>query len=705
LPTVYFTVDSALLRELGERLVGKPYIALAELVKNGYDADAHLVTITLDTINGRISVVDNGQGMSEQEFNDFWMRVGSTHKEKQRYSRRLHRLMTGSKGVGRLAVQFLAGSLTIATTSENDLHKRLVANLTWEKAVSAGDLTRATVEYKMIDSSSGFSQGTTITLTDLKHQWAIDEIEGLASELWWLQPPFRNPTAVTDEQEKPFRIEFISPYPAYDKAFNDGMQAILNIWQARIVGRNNQGEVDFSLEFAGEEPMPFHFTVDKCQLKNGEWEIRVYNLRRRQPRKIKVDKAREYFNKFGGVHVYDGGFHLPYYGNPLNDWLGIEIDHSHRLTLSKLLPKELQVDHGLMFLPTNSRIFGEVRVNTSTEDDLKISITRDRLQEREAFRNLQFMIRYCLDLYAMEEKKRSAEAKEVKQEVQSSKFRTFVELIEKYEKDIPEEVFEELKEDFEETTEQIETRAEETAKQVSIIGPLATAGISSLAYQHELGKQFTLIEDIIEQLRKIRVPETKMQKSLDKLTEDLSTWVDRAKATNSLFSYFASAENTQKRERFRAKAVIEDVEYQLRALAKDTKFDLSELDDKMLLPKASLVEWGAIFQNVFINAFNALVDSMEKVVKVNSMVRGRNRRILIQDTGSGVNLEEAGQLFQPFVRRIRISKERRALGYGGMGLGLAIVRLIANNIGCEVAFVKPEESFSTAFCIRWSELE
>ena len=35
-----FTVDSRLLEELGARLVGKPSMALAELVKNAYDADA-----------------------------------------------------------------------------------------------------------------------------------------------------------------------------------------------------------------------------------------------------------------------------------------------------------------------------------------------------------------------------------------------------------------------------------------------------------------------------------------------------------------------------------------------------------------------------------------------------------------------------------------------------------------------------------------
>src|SRR5688572_13023208 len=40
-----FTVDSALLNELGERLVESVHIALMELIKNSYDADAPKVTI------------------------------------------------------------------------------------------------------------------------------------------------------------------------------------------------------------------------------------------------------------------------------------------------------------------------------------------------------------------------------------------------------------------------------------------------------------------------------------------------------------------------------------------------------------------------------------------------------------------------------------------------------------------------------------
>ena len=123
----------------------------------------------------------------------------------------------------------------------------------------------------------------------------------------------------------------------------------------------------------------------------------------------------------------------------------------------------------------------------------------------------------------------------------------------------------------------------------------------------------------------------------------------------------------------------------------------------LLLPKASLVEWSAIFQNVFINAFNAMADSERREIEVSSSISGERRRVIVQDTGCGVDLESAEELFKPLVRKLKTSPERRALGYGGTGLGLTIVDLVASNLGCKVAFVEPTSAFSTAFAVSWRE--
>jgi signal transduction histidine kinase len=240
-------------------------------------------------------------------------------------------------------------------------------------------------------------------------------------------------------------------------------------------------------------------------------------------------------------------------------------------------------------------------------------------------------------------------------------------------------------------------------EEIGLLGALATAGISAVAYQHELSKQFSTIRDIMRRIERIHTDDEQLQQSLKRLAHDLSRWVERAEATNALFDYLADAENTQTRRRFPAASVLKDIKRQTRFLARGIEVDVSQVDPELRLPEATLAEWGAIFQNVFTNAFNAMLDSEERLLQVSSREQGRNREILVQDTGYGVELKNAERLFQPFERASKISPGRRAMGYGGTGLGLTIVQLLADRIGCKVEFVDPNEGFSTAFSLSWRE--
>ena len=163
MPTLPFTIDAELLRELGERLVGKPHVALAELVKNSYDADATEVTIKFSPNEDSIEIVDNGHGMTFDEFKNFWMRIGTTHK-REKQSKKLGRLMTGSKGVGRLAVQFLANKLTILTIPADKNHKWLKAQINWNKAIETKsaetkELTEVEVTYDEFNRNPSDTRG------------------------------------------------------------------------------------------------------------------------------------------------------------------------------------------------------------------------------------------------------------------------------------------------------------------------------------------------------------------------------------------------------------------------------------------------------------------------------------------------------------------------------------------------------------------
>lgn len=111
-----FSADSALLSELGERLVAEPSIALTELIKNTYDADSNDCTILVS--DETIIIEDHGSGMSNDDFANKWMRIATNNKLDNIYSPKYKRLMTGSKGIGRFSARFLGNVLNIESITK-----------------------------------------------------------------------------------------------------------------------------------------------------------------------------------------------------------------------------------------------------------------------------------------------------------------------------------------------------------------------------------------------------------------------------------------------------------------------------------------------------------------------------------------------------------------------------------------------------------
>ena len=76
-------------------------------------------------------------------------------------------------------------------------------------------------------------------------------------------------------------------------------------------------------------------------------------------------------------------------------------------------------------------------VDTSEEPNLEIMITRDRLTETTAYKDLVTTVRYAIDWYANETARRKNQKKEVSSEPTSLKFEYVEEVLEYYKQDIP----------------------------------------------------------------------------------------------------------------------------------------------------------------------------------------------------------------------------------------------------------------------------
>lgn len=718
-----FSVDAALLVELGERLVGKSYIALAELVKNSYDADAAQVEIRFS--EDAIEISDDGHGMSREEFVKFWMRVGSPHKRHERFSRHSKRPLTGSKGIGRLAVQFLARRIHIFTTSEADPKKTLSIRVNWDEAVQAGTLTEATASVvetdETVDYPFGRTHGTKIVLSELNQEWTPDSLRELAREVWWLRQPFHSNRDRADRRLD-FDIDLATDDLESQEVFTNQLEAVMTLWTARINGEltsrkdaNGNRLARVAVTFEDGESFKQEFPIPNCLVRKATYEIRIFNLKYRQPHGISVKEAREYFRNYGGVHIYDAGFHLPYYGSEF-DWLGIEQDHAQREWTSKLLPADLNFTRGLNDLPTNARIFGIVNVDTSGEEEaagsderrkgkyLQIQLTRDRLVQNEAYENLVFFTRWSLDYYANLQRERQSRIESTGvEEISDFRFDEAQNLLEKLRDDIPAQAYSALRTGISAAKEAAQVENESVVRRANLMGALASVGMSTLAFQHELNNMYGELESIRRALENAPVVDGEARRYLAGVSDRLSGWVERSRATQSLFSHMLERDNRENRLEFNARSLVEQVYENLGVLRRGVPLDTTCVDSSLTLPRASYAEWTSVFQNVFLNAINAMLDTArsEKKLHVSTHERGGRQTLLVQDTGSGIDLAKAESYFQAFERDMRISDERRALGVGGTGLGLTIVRAIATNLNCTAAFVEPEAGFRTAFQLEW----
>ena len=117
-----FRPRARVLQLLGDELIGSPRLAVFELVKNAYDADANEVTVHMELATPdepAITVADDGEGISLDVLRSVWLVPGCDHRRRQRQarrrSRRHHRLPLGEKGLGRFAVHKLGNRITLTT--------------------------------------------------------------------------------------------------------------------------------------------------------------------------------------------------------------------------------------------------------------------------------------------------------------------------------------------------------------------------------------------------------------------------------------------------------------------------------------------------------------------------------------------------------------------------------------------------------------
>lgn len=172
--------DPQTIEHLGVKMYSQLPNAIAELIANSYDAESPEVHIIL-TDNEKeksIAVIDKGIGMSFDEINDNFLRIGRKRRDFDNgLSPNGKRRVTGRKGLGKLAFFGIGDTIQIITKKNGTC---VTFTMNWNDIIHS-KTPNYEPQYSIV-SCDPQEQGTTIVLTDLKRKTAFDA-EGLASSL------------------------------------------------------------------------------------------------------------------------------------------------------------------------------------------------------------------------------------------------------------------------------------------------------------------------------------------------------------------------------------------------------------------------------------------------------------------------------------------------------------------------------------------
>ena len=119
------TIDLNVLNHLGINLYSNNPAVLAEAVANAWDADAENVDVTIDAASGRVVIEDDGHGMSSDDINAKFLRVGRRRRDDEPLTTKHRRPVMGRKGIGKLSLFSIADTIEVQS-ARNDVQAGFV---------------------------------------------------------------------------------------------------------------------------------------------------------------------------------------------------------------------------------------------------------------------------------------------------------------------------------------------------------------------------------------------------------------------------------------------------------------------------------------------------------------------------------------------------------------------------------------------------
>ena len=732
-----FTSDTQLLSELGERLISNHLIALGELIKNSYDADATQVNVWLSHVGDRDFLVlkDNGNGMRKDQFLIDWMKVGTRSKLGEQVSKRFQRPLTGSKGIGRFAVRFLGGTLmleTVAQDKDSKEYRRIIADFPWSD-FKEGDLSKFKIHYQVIGGASANDMGTTLTIGDLRFKWSERELLEVTREvLSIVDPPL--PLAVRKRVEgvgdPGFKIMF-GPV-ASGVNVKQAADELLERWQAKMDIQVSGDMVSYTCNYKGNG-----VALRKTRrLSRGNMigdafaQIRYYPIRKDMFKSMDVMKAKEarkLLREKGGVRVFDRGFRMLPYGEPDDDWLKLARDKARNardwgskitqeLYPRETLPRIESLDPALS-VPANHQLLGVVVVNSyhaldgkqipvQSNDHLIPAMDREGFLDNDAFKQLFDVIRAGVELIGIVDREESLKARKEREKQELSevnqKINQAIELIESR-PDIPIKTKDEIINSYHSIEKAIIDTTEAHKDTIRSVESMSLLGIVAGFMTHETSVMEKNTKEMLEIMKKI--PTDEIPPSVTEALIAVERAYEEINKQMNYTSLFVSRLKDKNVDPFLVKPQIEMVLNILSSYLNDRYIGVRvDVRSSLRSPSVSAGIYTGILMNLLTNSIKAILSPLNtkngRHIVIKAFDLNKTHILQVHDDGSGIPPTIRDFIFEPFVTTT--SDIEGPFG-PGMGLGLYICKRVIESIGGKIKVVEPLLDFSTCFEVSYGK--
>jgi signal transduction histidine kinase len=399
-----FQPRARMLLLLGDQLIRDPSLAVFELVKNAYDADASICTVTINNLPSKdatIVIEDDGLGMSRDIITGVWLEPGTEYRAEQRIARKrskkYHRFPLGEKGVGRFAVHKLGARIELVTRARDG--NEVAVSIDWRDF--AGKKYLKDVPVTVVDRPPkcfiGRNTGTRITVRELwaPESWTRGRIRDLSRSITSICSPFNTPDDFLAEL-------MLSP----DEGWLSGLLSMDEVLQQSLfiaTGVIDNRELKYRYEFRPTEKMkgqvearrvtrtakllrtdPKEEPLDLSEHRIGpiRFDFHVFD---RDPSVLELttsDKAglKAFLDANGGIRVYRDGIRVYDFGEQGNDWLDLG---GRRVNIPTVRV-------------SNNQIIGAVTLNASKSEDLIEKTNREGFIQNDTYEAFRQSVLFAL---------------------------------------------------------------------------------------------------------------------------------------------------------------------------------------------------------------------------------------------------------------------------------------------------------------------